>query len=166
MKKAGILLFSVLVFAGLSRCSRKPTQSAEGPKVFAVCIQHIGAIDSPIFPIVVALNASSEDACRPVVEKESDILAKDTQAFRVSREQLEAIAEHIRRSANATPNQGVCGDFGTFSWTILVDHATTRVATCPKESFQLLSDLRALSIDAGLNHALSETLMRFPPPKA
>ncbi len=162
MKKAQILLFSVLVvFAGLSRCSGAPTESADGARVLAVCVQHTGAIDSPIFPIVVALNASSENACRPAIEKESGILAKDAQVFRVSRARLEAIVEHIRGSAGARPNQNGCGDFGTFSWNVVVDHATTRVETCPKESFQLLSDLKVISDDAGLNRALSETLLRF-----
>jgi hypothetical protein len=128
-------------------------------EMFGVCIVHAGEQDKPIMPIVVAINAQSENACRRVVNDWTGLKLAVT--IRVSREQLTAIADRIHAFANKGSGLGQCVAFGTFDWVVLKGDQKAETQTCPEESVKLLSDLLAISKDKELNDALRDTLARL-----
>ena len=160
-RTALLLLATACVSISPSTCSSGVGHRADST-ILAVCFQNLGAIDSPIFPIIISVNSESEKACKRALQKESGILVHDADEFQVPNEQLRAISDRIRASvASKGSRKPNCGDFGTFDWIILSNAERIDLETCPQESVRLLGDLRSVLPNEQMRSTFDEILARF-----
>lgn len=154
MRRILVAFVAAVVFGAPASVGQ--TSATNTREVFAVCISHVGEQDKFMTPIIIAVNARSESACRKVINGQEGIGLAWT--IRVSNERLTAIADRVREavSTKSVPNR--CHAFGTFGWTILKGVKKTEALTCPEESVKLLTDLQKLSKDEELGNALQNSL--------
>jgi len=149
------------VLSLISACSGEGNHTVNKGSVYALCIEHIGAIDKPIFPIIIAVNAQSEGACRSATEKESGFFRNFVTSVTLPAEQITPIIDRVVQASSCNSEKQGHGDFGTFRWTILRNKQKTELETCRDESVHLLADLLKISQNKELSEALRDTLKRF-----
>jgi hypothetical protein len=150
MRKAGAFFLMILLGA-----SDAWSSNPEKAKISGICIQHLGASDKPIFPIVIAVDAESEASCRDVLGSE----ASSARIFKIKQGQVNAMAASIRNSRPPTPPSSY--DYGTFKWTILKGQQREEIVSDRKTSVLVIDKVVKETTDPGLTDALRSIKRRL-----
>jgi hypothetical protein len=85
----------------------------------AICIQHVGSSDKPIFPIIIGVDEDAARACKHLLGEESQHAA----SFTISREQLEQMTARTRHLLVTEKKPVHPQEYGTFKITTFLGSA-------------------------------------------
>ena len=133
-------------------------QEGSGPPVpSGLCIEHIGASDKPIFPIVIVNGMNAEHKCLDRLGNR----VKDTATFLVSEAEARRMVATLKQLVRTMKGPVDRHEYGTFRVTMLDQGDAKEFVLGRKESVSLIDRILPVLDNEKLNAALQSTRARL-----
>jgi hypothetical protein len=132
-------------------------KGSDAPVPSGLCIEHIGASDKPIFPIVIVNGPNAEHKCLDRLGNR----VKDTATYLVSEAEARRTVDALKQLVRIVKAPVDSREYGTFRLTML-DQGEAKEVVLGRKDFVILIDRILLVLDnEKLNAALQSTRARL-----
>jgi len=127
----------------------------------ALCIEHIGMSEKPIFPILIMSDGALESRCKQLLDQNAEFASVHV----IPQVEMQKILRQNSQLFRGTKNTHNLRAYGTFRVTLLRGNRTQKAILTRDQFLVFKRNAAAVSADQRLKETLEETAKRLESPK-